>query len=132
MGYNFHLDRPNADLAALLDALAGAFSVRRAAVRAVTDLGDARDLQGVVLLCTSHTTGGDFPLHVTVYPQDPAGAFPTELEAARALARTLGCRCLITDDAINPFTWVLVDSSGVHPVTVEPDALDRNELVLAK
>ena len=59
----------------------------------------------------------------------PSGGAPTEAEIARRIAETLNCDCLISDDSLNPYTWVRIDAAGHRSVVdVEPDAFDRNEL----
>ena len=59
---------------------------------------------------------GDFAWKVSVY-RDEAH----EEALARFLARTLHTTVVIADDALNPYTWVLVDQQGVaQPVHEEP------------
>ena len=59
---------------------------------------------------------GDFALKVSVY-KDAAH----EEALARFLACTLHTKVIISDDSVNPYTWVLVDERGVaQPIQEEP------------
>ena len=63
---------------------------------------------------------GDFALMVTVYRCSTAD----EEALARFLARTLHTKVVISDDDVNPYTWVLVDESGIAQPFWE-DPVDR-------
>ncbi|MGA9525280.1 MAG: hypothetical protein WBV82_27725 [Myxococcaceae bacterium] len=129
--FDFHFDRaPTTEQ--LLDALAQAFSVPRESILMVADITGDEDVKGLSLLCTSHRSDGEFPLHVSVYPQSDSVMLPTESEAARFLCRSLEARCLITDDRENPYTWLLVDVAGKRPVSVDPDALESEVFILIR
>lgn len=40
----------------------------------------------------------------------------------------LHCKCLISDDSVNPFTMLLVqESKDIQPVALDPQRLDGNE-----
>ena len=59
---------------------------------------------------------GDFAWKVSVYKDEAH-----EEALARFLARTLRTKVVISDAAVNPYAWVLVDEQGVaQPVHEEP------------
>lgn len=40
----------------------------------------------------------------------------------------LHCKCLISDDSVNPFTMLLVqESEDIQPVSLDPERLEGNE-----
>ena len=63
MLFDFHFDQRPAD-ALIVEGLAQAFSVPRETIRLVPSISPEEDTSGVALLCTMHTSGGEFPLHV--------------------------------------------------------------------
>ena len=125
--FDFHLGRIATD-DELADALRQVFNVTF--VRLVEEITSPDDFADVQVLVVRWVTGGDFPLHVRAYPQ---GAVAFEEHAlAQRLVVTLGTGCLITDDAANPWSWVLVDTTGTRAVTVDPARLEKDELVLSE
>lgn len=116
----------SAEPASVKPALAAALEVPADALAVAASWHELGGSAG--LACCVQRRGGDFPtsLEIRVVERGPD---PKSL--AKALANILGCECLISDDSVNPFTWVLVSRDGaMTSVAVDPDALDSDELVL--
>src|SRR5687767_6069358 len=74
--------------------------------------------------------GGDFPTRLSLRGA-PFEQLP-RIQSANELCRALRCRFLLSDDDVNPFTFLLVDGTNTpKPVAVEPERLDANEYVLS-
>jgi hypothetical protein len=83
--------------------------------------------------CVLTTHAGDFPTTLDIYPSDSSVEGTCEHELAMHLARELSSDCLISDSNVNPYTWTLVTAGGLsYPVSVETEALDRDELILRR
>ena len=127
MSYEIHLDR-RVERRRVAPLLARVFGVRADDV-AVADDADQLPLAPPRLACVYRERRGDFPLSLELIPDATLVAESTEVEVARRLAGALDCRCIISDDSLNPFTSVMIEPGGLmYRVAVEPDALDRNEL----
>jgi hypothetical protein len=129
-GFEFHLEHALTPQT-LTMALAQLFSVPEHSVLVVPEIEGDEDLTSVGVLCSFHFTGGDYPLHLSVYPQQSHAL--EQPVAAAVLARLLNCSCLISDASPDPFAWLQVNPSGqVAAVSVDPEGLDRNELCLTR
>jgi hypothetical protein len=125
------LDREVGKEAARL-ALCSLFSLRpeeTAIVESSEELA-TRTRDALCLCLLVRLAGGDFPTLLRVDANLPSG-LPRIPTAAR-LCRLLGCRCLVSDGSVNPFTFLLVDAGGeCRRVAVDVDRMDRDEYVIA-
>lgn len=88
------------------------------------------DLDGSSLEVIVRRRQGEFPWTLEIYRRGTAP--PTEAELGRALAKRLGCRVLLSDDDVSPYTWLLTNAGGpLESVAVDPEALGRDEFVLS-
>jgi hypothetical protein len=127
MSYEIHLERlpERAEMAALL---AKVFEVAADDVAVVEEHAHL-PLTPRRLSCIYRERTGDFPLSLELIPDAGLVERTTEAMVARMLVEALDCRCIISDDSMNPFTWLMMEPGGLmYRVAVEPDALDRNEL----
>jgi hypothetical protein len=82
-----------------------------------------------LVLCEVYRLGGDFPTLLSLWEglSAPLPPIPT---AAR-LCQLLGCRCLVDDGTVDPFTFLLVEQGGqARPVGVDTERCDRDEYVI--
>ena len=105
-------------------SLANAFGVRIEEVYVVDDVVDLPSFGAASILCEQQIRSGQFGWHLTVYSQD-SQAWPSECEVAKSLSQSLKTRCLISDEAINPFTMILVTGAGNQSVNLDVDKLGR-------
>jgi hypothetical protein len=91
----------------------------------------------VPILVERRDLGGDFPLGVSVYlcpelQRRVSDPFDEQIAIAR-LCALWHCRCLFSDDDLNPYSWLLMHPSGLlEAVTVDAERLDhKDEFVIA-
>jgi hypothetical protein len=76
-----------------------------------------------------HPQGGEFRTVIDL-PDSLLHSLPRNPTASR-LARLLGCRLLVCDNSVNPFSFLLYGCNGdCEPVSVDPEAMDRDEFVI--
>lgn len=76
-----------------------------------------------------HPQGGGFRTVIDL-PDSLLHSLPRNLTASR-LAKLLGCRLLVCDNSVNPFSFLLYGGNGdCEPVSVDPEAMDRGEFVI--
>jgi hypothetical protein len=78
-----------------------------------------------------HLQAGEF--HTVI---DLQGSFLRALprdSTASALARLLGCRVLVDDGSDSPISFLVFGGEGAaEPIGIDPEALDRDEVVLLR
>ncbi len=127
MSYEIHLDQP-VERGAVPSLLAKIFGIAPSEVAVAAEAAQL-PLEPRRLSCIHRERRGDFPLSLELILDRTLAARCTELDVARWLVDELDCRCIVSDDSLNPFTWLMVEPGGLmFRVAVEPDALDRNEL----
>ncbi len=76
-----------------------------------------------------HPQGGEFHTVIDL-PDSLLHSLPRNPTASR-FAELLGCRLLVCDNSVNPFSFLLYGSNGEFgPVSVDPEAMDRDEFVI--
>jgi hypothetical protein len=129
----------------LVAALADQFPLRPTEIvladdeAAVTELPEGARLFVVRGDRVDRPARDSFSFQVTVHPVrgTPESVVPSEddlsdAEVMGTVARQAGARCLVTDESLDSYQWLLVDGAGPpRSVAVDVDALDENdELVL--
>ncbi len=76
--------------------------------------------------------GGDFPLGVSVHLDEELQRRVTDpIDEQNTIARLCAlwhCSCLFSDDLVNPYSWLLMNPTGVlEAVTVDPERLDCDD-----
>ena len=80
------------------------------------------------IFCVKHKLGGMFSLCLELFISNNLKANIDDREIIGQLSDKLDCKCLISDDSINPFTFILVTGvSKYYAVSIEPDGLDIGE-----
>ena len=117
-------------------ALATAFQVEPNRVLVVDEFTPTLDVEGVALLAERTRRRGDFPLQLSVYVRDESvwqrvHPFGETVRLVKQLSRLLGSSCLLSGDADEPDSDILVRPSGeTLLVTLDEDRLDRDEFVI--
>jgi hypothetical protein len=123
---------------ALRRALAAMLSIPELSVQIVADVANATvaDHGATRVLVERTSREGEFPLQLSLYLRDAALAdslaTPAErLARVQRLSQLLGCSVLLSDDSLNPFSWLRIAPSGVvDAVALDPDRLDSDEFVV--
>jgi hypothetical protein len=128
----------------LVQALAGQFGLAHSQVL----LADSEDWTAgdhVRLVCVRNDRGvrlarrDHFSFQVTLHATSgtPATEVPTageksDAEVMGAICRASGARCLVSDESLSSYSWLLVDEKGdVQQVVVDQASLDdRDELIV--
>jgi len=80
------------------------------------------------LICDAHHKGGEFSRYVSLYLQDYSLEPLNDNKLIPRICGIAHCRALISDDSVNPYSWILVDSSdNRQPVLIECDS-EWNEI----
>jgi hypothetical protein len=132
------LGRPVSD-AALKTALATVLAVPEPRVQIVDAIRDRLDPTSgsSAVLVERAAVEGEFPLHLSVYVTDPGAErsiqrADSSLAAVVRLCALLDAPCLMSDDSLNPASWLRVMPAGlIEQVLLEPERLDRDEYVVA-
>jgi hypothetical protein len=75
---------------------------------------------------------GEFPSRLSLYLFEESLVDTEPMAIAQQLSRNLACQCLMSDDDINPYSWLLVDAGNVQKVMLDADALDDNDEFIIK
>ena len=115
-------DVPGEELAA---ALAEFLEIAPADILIVDELSE--DItENIQLICHRIPARGEFCLLLCPYPRSQAAKDADCTQAVRYLSRKLRCRCLIPDEQLNPYSWLLLDNGeGPQPAFLETEGLDR-------
>jgi hypothetical protein len=124
----------------LAQGLARLFGVSPTDVGIVDDIGEAsaESVRSLPIRVERAPEAGDFPLRVSVYLdyvlQPRVERSADEETAIARLCALWQCSCLFSDDDVNPYSWLLMRSTGLlEAVTVDGDRLDdQDELVVAR
>lgn len=113
--------------------IAVALAVPAAAVRVVDDVTELLEQEwqeGTRVIVERTLRDGDYPLQLSITPR---GATATEapLPAVQRLCQEWHCECLLPDETLAPSGWLRVTADTAQPAHLDPDALDREEYVLA-
>ena len=87
----------------------------------------------IKILCENDRAKGDFSTRICIYFRKLAlkDIKYSEEQFFRKLSQILKCKCLISDDTNNPFTWILLEDNHKQSVYLIPEYLDREIYVIA-
>lgn len=120
--YDLHLEG-EPSRASIRRALAEAFGLDEEGIILVAEVCELPVPSASTVACVVRGRGGQFRVSLEIYPGGPTEL--AEPEFARRVCRQLGCRCLISDDSINPYRWLLVTGTAEpQPVHVSARSLD--------
>jgi hypothetical protein len=107
-------------------ALATALGVDEFDVWIVEEIDESTPRSPV--LVTARELAAGFRLLVSIYVQSNV----LETRLASSVSRAVGARVLISDDDIDPYSWLLVDRGDVTRVWLDVGALDGGEYVIGQ
>lgn len=109
------------DDAALVRALARAYEITSDEVSLLESIQEF-DFTNVRLIVQKTFLGGEFPTHLAIHTHL---APETDSALSRRICAELATRAVISDDSVNPWTWLLVTPDGeVRSVWVDAESLD--------
>lgn len=116
----------------ITQTLAAVFNIPKSEIIFTADVVtlDANATRQLVVEQTS--LEGEFPSRLSLYLFEESLIDTEPMKIAQQLSRNLSCQCLMADDDINPYTWLLVDADNIQKVMVDADALDDNDEFIIK
>lgn len=120
----------------LADVLARAFDLAPEDVHVVDQLDERVDGLTdalVAQLTTSRPEPGAFSTWVELFSRGTVDAAIERVghDAADRVAARSGRRCLVSDDDVNPYSWILVTpGEGRRGIWVDPVALDERDVLV--
>ena len=103
------------------------FSVSPTDVLVVDDIAETEVSEHTRVLCECLPAQGDFSIKLFIYVRDSQLAQLNPKLIIKQFCCILHCKCLISDDSVNPFTMLLVqESEDIQLVALEPER-ERNE-----
>ena len=118
------------ELGAALSSLLSVFPEKIIVFEDWQDLPGEHDHNKIYCRCW-HPQGGEFHTVIDL-PDSLLHSLPRNSTASR-LAILLGCRLLVDDGSLNPYTFLLYDGQGgFQPAAIDVDASDRDEIVIDK
>ncbi len=104
------------------------FSVSPTDVLVVDDIAETEVSEHIRVLCECLPARGDFLMKLFIYVRDSKLAQLNPELIIKQFCCILHCKCLISDDSVNPFTMLLVqESKDIQPVALAPEKLEENE-----
>lgn len=104
------------------------FSVAPIDVLVVNDIAEAKVGKNIHIICERLPVRGDFLIRLSVYIHDSQLAQLEPELIIKQFCCILHCKCLISDDSVNPFTMLLVqESKDIQLVSLDPQRLEVNE-----
>lgn len=87
----------------------------------------------IKILVENDRAKGDFSTRICIYFRklNFKDIKYSEEQFFRKLSQLLKCKCLISDDTNNPFTWILLDNNDKQSVYLIPKYLDREIYIIA-
>ncbi|MGA1839284.1 MAG: hypothetical protein ACMUIU_01555 [bacterium] len=117
----------------IADTLSKLFSVSPANILVIDDIAKVSVNKHVRILCERMQIKGDFSIRLSIYLRDPD---LEQLESKVIIGQfcdILHCKCLMSDESLNPFSWLLVQgSSNIQAVFLNPDKFEKEEYVIEK
>ncbi|MDQ3252991.1 MAG: hypothetical protein M3R15_03635 [Acidobacteriota bacterium] len=118
----------------IANAMSKLLSISPAEVLVVDDITklESRLGEDIHVLCEQVPMKGDFSVRIANYLRDAGLEKFVEQIGNEALTGQfcdeLDCRCLISDDSVNPYSWLLVQGTGdVQSVSIDAHRSDEDE-----
>jgi hypothetical protein len=117
----------------IADTVSKLFSVPSSDVLVVDDIAEVTTGRPVRILCERMPVSGDFWIRLSIYLRDCDLEDLDSKMAIRKFCDLLRCKCLMSDDSIDPLSWLLVSgSSGIEPVSLDAEQLEIEKYVVKK
>lgn len=104
------------------------FSVSPREILVVNDIAEAKVDKNIRIICERLPLRGDFLMRLSIYLHDSQLKQLDPKLVIKQFCCILHCKCLISDDSVNPFTMLLVqESKDIQPVALDPEKLEENQ-----
>jgi len=112
----------------IANAIAQLFLIPLKDVLVVDDIVETDVSDQVRVLCERMSVEGDFSIRLSIYLRDSNLEQSNSTLKIGQFCELLNCQCLVPDESVNPYQWLLVQSSeNWKLVYLNPKALDENE-----
>jgi hypothetical protein len=113
----------------ITSAISNIFSVQPGEIYVTFDITEERALlEDKKIIIEKNGVTGEFKMLIRLYLHDKLDGESSEKVIATKLCKHLKCRCLISDDSINPCTMLLINHHGeTLPVSLDPQRLENDE-----
>ncbi|OCQ99773.1 hypothetical protein BCD67_15330 [Oscillatoriales cyanobacterium USR001] len=121
------IDRPLTSEAITI-ALSELFSLPANAIAVVEDIATSESNEHTQIICERQPIKGEFVEKLSVYLLNAKLADNIDLKDIEKLCRLLHCKCLISDDSLNPFSMILVEDLGKNQIIfLDIERLENDE-----
>jgi hypothetical protein len=111
----------------LAQTISSVFSIERDSITIVDSPDEIAEEPKGDILCVHIMTKGEYPMHVDICLDDKL--VPNDdFEVIRKMTSFLKCRCMVSDEDVNPYTMHEVDQQGnIYSVELDPEGMDRED-----
>ncbi|HLO47220.1 MAG TPA: hypothetical protein VK211_02200 [Kamptonema sp.] len=121
------IDRPLTS-EAITFAISELFSLPANAIAIVEDIATSDSDEHTQIICEKQQIKGEFVEKISLYLLSANLADKMDLKDIEKLCRSLHCKCLISDDSLNPFAMILVEESGKNQIIfLDVERLENDE-----
>ncbi|WP_109399059.1 hypothetical protein [Proteus sp. TJ1640] len=115
----------------LKNAMATAFGVLKKNIFISDDYVDTPLSDEIKIWCITTPIEGDFSLNCMVFIRDE-NITCTAMRIVKELCNLLSTNCLISNENVDPFEWILINPNGNHVlVNLNSDELENNRYILS-
>lgn len=112
----------------IANAIAKLFLVPLTDVLVIDDIAETDVSERVRVLCERMSVEGDFSMRLSIYLRDSNLEQIDSTLKISQFCELLNCKCLVTNESVNPYQWWLVQGSQSWKlVYLDPKRLDENE-----
>jgi hypothetical protein len=112
----------------IVSVLRQVFGLSSSEVLVVDEMPEEPIGNNVGLICERREVNGEFCLILSLYVQDGKFSHCNEADTIGRFCEISHCRCLISDNSINPYSFFLVQSpKGLKNVFLDANRLEDNE-----
>jgi hypothetical protein len=86
------------------------FSMKSSEILVVDDISKADVIENLKVICERQEISGQFPMILSIYVHDKQLARYDETQTIGRFCEITNCTCLISDDSINPYSWIFVNN----------------------
>lgn len=115
----------------LKNAMATAFGVLKKNIFISDDYVDTPLSDEIKIWCITTPIEGDFSLNCMVFIRDE-NITCTAMKIVKELCNLLSTNCLISNENVDPFEWILINPNGNHVlVNLNSDELENDRYILS-
>jgi len=124
------IDRPLTSEAITL-ALSELFNLPANVIAVVEDITTSERDEHKQVSCEKQLIKGEFIEKISIYLLNANLADNMDLKDIEKLCRLLHCKCLVSDNSLNPFAMILVEESGKNQIIfLDVERLENEEYII--